>query len=105
VTYQGADSTMVDAAVAAGARHRERRDRSGYPTPGEVGTLGRATEAGVVVARRRAGGGRVPGAVAHQPGLARGGRSPAWKARVLLRLALAAGVHDLAALQALFDGD
>jgi L-asparaginase/Glu-tRNA(Gln) amidotransferase subunit D len=28
-----------------------------------------------------------------------------WKARVLLRLALAAGVHDLAALQALFDGD
>ena len=65
ISYQGADGVLIDAAVAAGARGIVSAGTgAGYPTPGEVEALERATAAGVTVvqahARRRwprAGGG------------------------------------------------
>jgi len=106
MSYQGADGVMVDAAVAAGARGIVSAGTgAGYPTPGEVEALERASEAGVtVVQATRVPGGRVPA-----PGslVARGWVAasdlPPWKARSLLRLALAAGITDRDELQALFD--
>jgi L-asparaginase len=105
VTYQGADGTLVDAAVAAGARGIvSAGSGAGNPTPGEVAALERASAAGVVVCQAsRVGSGRVPpvpsllarGWVAaddHRP----------WKARTLLRVALAAG-EDLAAIRVRFE--
>ena len=108
VTYQGADGTLVDAAVAAGARGIVSAGTgAGYPTPLEVEALERATAAGVqVVQATRVGGGRVPavGSLVAR-GWVAGGDLPPWKARILLRLALAAGITDREALQALFDGE
>lgn len=106
ISYQGADGVLVDAAVAAGARGIVSAGTgAGYPTPGEVEALERATAAGVIVVQgTRVGGGRVPA-----PGslVARGWVAasdlPPWKARVLLRLALAAGITGRDELQALFD--
>jgi L-asparaginase len=106
VSYQGADSALVDAAVAAGARGIVSAGTgAGYPTPGEVAALERASRAGVVVCQAsRVGSGRVP----RVPGLVARGWISAddlqpWKARVLLRLALAGGPTDPDAIQALFD--
>jgi L-asparaginase len=105
-TYQGADGALVDAAVAAGARGIVSAGTgAGYPTDREVDALERASAAGVaVVQSTRVGAGRVP----PTPSLARRGWIAAsdlnpWKSRILLRLALAAGITDAAALQALFD--
>jgi L-asparaginase len=105
VTYQGADGSLIDAAVAAGARGIvSAGSGAGYPTPLEVEALERASAAGVVVCQAsRVGSGRVPpvpsllarGWVAaddHRP----------WKARTLLRLALATG-EDLATIRARFE--
>jgi L-asparaginase len=105
-SYQGADGVMIDAAVAAGARGIVSAGTgAGYPTPGEVEALERASAAGVtVVQATRVPGGRVP-----SPGslVARGWVAasdlPPWKARVLLRLALASGITDRDALQVLFE--
>ncbi len=108
VSYQGADGVLVDAAVAAGAQGLVSAGTgAGYPTPGEVEALERATAAGVAVCQAsRVGSGRVPIVPAL---VARGWVSTddlqAWKARILLRLALAAGTTDQAALQQLFDAD
>ena len=105
-SYQGADGVLIDAAVAAGARGiLSAGTGAGYPTPGEVEALERATAAGVtVVQASRVGAGRVP-AVGSL--IARGwvaaGDLPPWKARILLRLALAAGITGRGELQALFD--
>jgi L-asparaginase len=105
VSYQGADGVLVDAAVAAGARGLVSAGTgAGYPTPGEMDALERASAAGVVVCQAsRVGSGRVPGV----PALVARGWVGAddlqpWKARVLLRLALAGGAADRAALQRLF---
>jgi L-asparaginase len=108
ISYQGADGALVDAAVAAGARGIVSAGTgAGYPTPLEVEALERASAAGVVVMQAsRVGAGRVPPVPAL---VARGwvaaGDLPSWKARILLRLALAAGITTRDDLQAIFDGD
>jgi len=107
VSYQGADGALVDAAVAAGARGIVSAGTgAGYPTPGEVAALERATAAGVVVCQAsRVDSGRVP----RVPSLVARGWLAAddlrpWKARTLLRLGLASlDPTDPEALQALFD--
>ena len=106
LSHQGADGALVDAAVTAGAGGIVSAGTgAGYPTPGEVEALARASAAGVVVCQAsRVGSGRVP----RVPSLvARGWIAaddlPAWKARILLRLALAAGTRDPDTIQALFE--
>ena len=106
VSHQGADGVLVDSAVAAGARGIVSAGTgAGYPTPGEVTALERASAAGVIVCQAsRVGSGRVP----RVPSLVARGWLAAddlqpWKARILLRLALAAGITDEDALQVLFD--
>lgn len=107
VSYQGADGVLVDAAVAAGARGIVSAGTgAGYPTPVEVEALDRATSSGVVICQAsRVGAGRVP----RVPSLVARGWIAAddlqpWKARILLRLALATGRTDADAIQPLFDG-
>ncbi len=106
VSYQGADGALIDAAVGAGARGIVSAGTgAGYPTPGEVEALERAAGAGVVVCQAsRVGSGRVPRvpALAARGWLAADDLQP-WKARSLLRLAIAAAVVDVDALQALFE--
>ena len=107
LTYLGADGALVDAAVAAGARVIVSAGTgAGYPTPGEVAALEHASEAGVVVCQAtRVGGGRVPLVRSLESrGWIAADDLPPWKARILLRLALASGVQDRESLQALFDG-
>jgi L-asparaginase len=106
VSHQGADGALVDAAVVAGARGIVSAGTgAGYPTPGEVEALERASTAGVLVCQAsRVGSGRVP----RVPSMVARGWIAAddlqpWKARMLLRLALAAGLTDADALQVLFD--
>ena len=105
ISYQGADGVLIDAAVAAGARGIVSAGTgAGYPTPGEAEALERATAGVTVVQATRVGAGRVP-AVGSL--IARGWVAaddlPPWKARILLRLALAAGITDRDELQSLFD--
>jgi L-asparaginase len=106
VTYLGADGALIDAAVAAGARGIVSAGTgAGYPTPGEVEALERAHAAGVVVVQAtRVGAGRVPPipSLVERGWIAADDLQP-WKARILLRLALAAGTTDRASLQALFE--
>jgi len=106
VSYQGADGVQVDAAVTAGARGIVSAGTgAGYPTPGEVEALERAAAAGVVVCQAsRVGAGRVPRvpSLVSRGWLAAGDLQP-WKARILLRLAIAAGRTDADAIQPLFD--
>ncbi len=92
VSYLGADGSLIDAAVAAGARAIVSAGTgAGRPTPGEEKALQRASEAGVLVCQAsRVGSGRT----VRSPGLRRRGWVAAdnlqpWKARILLRLALA----------------
>jgi L-asparaginase len=106
VSYQGADGALVDAAVAAGASGIVSAGTgAGYPTPGEVEALERASAAGVVVCQAsRVGSGRVP----RVPSLVSRGWISAddlqpWKARILLRLALATGPAEARRLQPVFD--
>lgn len=105
VTYLGADGTMVDASVAAGARGIVSAGTgAGRPTPGEDTALERAAAAGVTVCQgTRVGSGRT----VRSPGLKRRGWIAAdnlqpWKARILLRLGLAT-TNDPDELQRLFD--
>ncbi len=78
---------------------------AGYPTPGEVEALERASATGVVVCQAsRVGAGRVPPvpALLAHGWIAAEDLQP-WKARVLLRLALAVGPTDRESIQALFE--
>jgi L-asparaginase len=106
VTYLGADGALIDAAVAAGARGIVSAGTgAGYPTPREVEALGRAHDAGVVIVQAtRVGAGRVPPipSLIERGWVAADDLQP-WKARILLRLALATGTTEPAALRALFE--
>lgn len=91
VSYVGADGTMVDAAVAAGAQGIVSAGTgAGRATPAECESLVRAHEKGVVICQStRIGAGRV----VRSPGMAKcgfvaAGNLPPWKARILLALAL-----------------
>ncbi len=107
VSHQGADGALIDAAVAAGARGIvSAATGDGYPTPPQAEALERASARGVaVVQSTRVGSGRVPPLPAL---LARGWIAAddlvPWKARILLRLALAAG-EDLETIRARFAAD
>jgi L-asparaginase len=86
--YAGADSVMIDAVVAAGAKGIVMAGvgRGGL-TPGQGGALRRARAKGVVVVvGTRTGSGRVP--VARDDGMVGSGDLNPQKARVLLMLAL-----------------
>lgn len=92
VSYLGADGSLIDAAVAAGAKAIVSAGTgAGRPTPGEEAALTRAADAGVLICQAsRVGSGRT----VRSPGLRRRGWVAAdnlqpWKARILLRLALA----------------
>jgi L-asparaginase len=105
VSYLGADGTMIDAAVAAGARGIVSAGTgAGRPTPGEIAALDQAADAGVVVAQgTRVGSGRS----VRSPGLRKKGwvatdNLQPWKARLLLRLALAR-TNDPDEIQRIFD--
>jgi L-asparaginase len=105
VTYLGADGTMIDAAVAAGAKGIVSAGTgAGRPTPAEDAALARAAEAGVVVCQgTRVGSGRT----VRSPGLRKRGwvasdNLQPWKARILLRLVLAQ-TTDPDAIQRAFD--
>ena len=106
MSHQGADGALVDAAVAAGARGIVSAGTgAGYSTPGEVEALERASAAGVVVCQAsRVGSGRVPRvpSLKARGWLAANDLQP-WKARILLRLALAEGRTDADSIQPLFD--
>ncbi len=106
ISYQGADGVAIDALLAAGARGIVSAGTgAGYPTSGEVDALERATAAGsVVVQASRVGSGRVPpvGSLVARGWVAAGDLAP-WKARILVRLALAAGIAGQEQLQALFE--
>jgi L-asparaginase len=105
VSYVGADGTMIDAAVAAGAQGIVSAGTgAGRPTPLEDKALTRAHESGVVVCQStRVGSGRV----VRSPALIRRGFVAAdnlvpWKARALLSLALVR-TKDPADIQRMFD--
>lgn len=105
VSYIEADGVMIDAAVAAGARGIVSAGTgAGRPTPKEEEALVRAAQRGAIVCQAsRVGSGRV----ARSPGLARKGfvaanDLQAWKARILLSLALTV-TSEPDRIQALFD--
>jgi len=85
-TYGGADSVLIDAAVAAGAKGIVVAGvGAGGTTPGQGAALRRANEKGVVVVvGSRTGSGRVAGSTT-RPGP---GDLNVQKARILLMLAL-----------------
>lgn len=91
LSYVGADGTLIDAAVAAGAKGIVSAGTgAGRPTPEEEKALSRAQEQGVVVCQgTRVGSGRA----VRSPGLKKRGwvatdNLQPWKAKVLLALAL-----------------
>jgi L-asparaginase len=105
VTHLGADGSLIDASVAAGAKGIVNAGTgAGRPTPGEEAALVRASEAGTfVVQSTRVGSGRT----VSSPGLRRKGWSAAdnlqpWKARILLALGLTK-TTDPAEIQRMFD--
>jgi L-asparaginase len=105
VSYIGSDGTLIDAAVAAGARGIVSAGTgAGRPTPGEDAALARAAEAGVLICQgSRVGSGRS----LRSPGLRKKGWVAAdnlqpWKARLLLALALTR-TRDPDEIQSYFD--
>lgn len=105
LSYVGADATMVDAVVAAGAKGIVSAGTgAGRPTPAEDEGFTRAHEKGVVICQSsRVGSGRV----VRSPSLVRRGFVAAdnlqpWKARALLALALTVS-RDPAEIQRMFD--
>jgi len=105
VSHLGADGSLIDAAVAAGARGIVSAGTgAGRPTPGEEAALERASAAGtLVVQSTRVGSGRT----VNSPGLQRKSWSAAdnlqpWKARILLALGLTK-TQDVVEIQRMFD--
>jgi L-asparaginase len=105
VSYVGADGALIDAAVAAGARGLVSAGTgAGRPTPLEDAALDRAAAAGVVVCQAsRVGSGRVVRSpLLAQRGFVAADNLVAWKARLLLGLALTQ-TNDPAEIQTLFE--
>jgi L-asparaginase len=105
VSYVGADATLVDAAVGAGARGIiSAGTGAGRPTPDEDKALVSAQERGVIVCQgTRVGSGRA----VRSPGLKKRGwiasdNLQPWKAKVLLALALTK-TSDPDEIQEIFD--
>ncbi len=90
-SYVGADGTVIDALVQAGARGLVSAGTgAGRPTPAEDAALDRAVGAGVVVCQSsRTGSGRVSrGPSLTARGIVAADNLTPWKARVLLALSL-----------------
>lgn len=107
MSYAGADGTLVEACVAAGARGIVSAGLvPGRPANGEAQALREAVQKGVVVvqASRGAKGFVAPQAFLERDGIVAAGDLAPQKARVLLMLALAAGVAP-EELQALYMPD
>jgi L-asparaginase len=105
VSYVGADGTMIDAAVAAGAKGIiSAGTGAGRPTPAEDEAFDRAAKKGVIMCQSsRVGSGRA----VRSPSLIRRGFVAAdnlqpWKARLLLSLALTV-TSDPDEIQRMFD--
>jgi L-asparaginase len=105
VSYLGADASMIEAVVKAGARGIiSAGTGAGRPTPAEDAALLAAAEQGVVVCQgTRVGSGRA----VRSPGLVKRGwvasdNLQPWKARILLRFALAQ-TDDRDEIQRMFD--
>lgn len=105
VSYVGADATMIDAAVAAGAEGIVSAGTgAGRPTPAELEALRRARNLGVIVCQStRVGSGRVVRTKTTDEArfVAADNLGP-FKARVLLSLALTK-TKDTKEIQVLFD--
>jgi L-asparaginase len=105
VSYVGADGTLIDAAVAAGAGGIVSAGTgSGRPTPAEAEALSRASLCGVLVCQSsRVGSGRVARSPSmREKGVVAADNLRPWKAKVLLSLALTA-TRDPEEIQQLFD--
>ena len=105
LSYAGADGTVIDALVAAGAKGIVAGTLApGFSTPSEFDSLCAAAEKGVVIAQStRAGSGRVADVPSRRaPGAVLADNLSPQKARVLLMLALTR-TNDSAAIQRMFD--
>jgi L-asparaginase len=105
VSYVGADGTLIDAAVAAGARGLVSAGTgAGRPTPAEDEAFERAIGRGVIVCQAaRVGSGRVSRSQSlRQRNIIVGDNLQPWKAKVLLTLALTQ-TTDADEIQQLFD--
>ncbi len=104
--YAGADSTLVDAVVAAGAKGIVSAGfPSGSPSPAQKKALVRAAQAGIVVVQSsRAGSGRVidDKVALREAGFIAADSLTAQKARILLMLALTR-TTDPAEIRRMFD--
>ena len=105
LSYVGADGTMIDASVSAGAKGIvSAATGAGRPTPAEDEAFDRAKKKGVIMCQSsRVGSGRV----VRSPSLTRRGFVAAdnlqpWKARVLLSLALTV-TDEPDLIQSMFD--
>jgi L-asparaginase len=104
LSYAGADSAMVDAAVGAGAKGIVSAGFApGSPTPAQQDALVAAAKAGIVVVQcSRAASGRVaPRRRLKETGIVAGEDFSPQKARILLMLALTA-TRDVGEIQAAF---
>lgn len=104
-SYVGADGTMIDAAVAAGARGIVNAGSgAGRPTGAENDAMDRAVSMGVVVCQAsRTGSGRVTQSPwLRRRGIIAAGDLQPWKARILLSLALTR-TSDIHEIQRMFD--
>lgn len=107
VSYVGADATFVEAAIGAGARGIVcAATGAGRATPEQEDALDIASDNGVVVCyASRTGAGRVPwGSPARAVKAVMADNLPAWKAKVLLSLALTR-TTDLTEIQEIFDNN
>lgn len=105
VSYVGADATMVEAAVAAGAAGIvSAATGAGRPTPAELDALRAAADRGVVVCQssRVAGGRVVRTRTSGEAGFVAADNLGPFKARVLLSLALTT-TADPDTIQDMFD--
>ncbi len=104
LSYVGADETLVNAAIEAGARGIVCAGAgAGQPTPPERRALERAADRGVVIClSSRTGQGRVSLRPSRRMHMVTADNLRPWKARIVVSLALA-NHRDLPAIQELLD--